>query len=292
MKTSRINAGVGALALVLATVAGFGWNRAAPAYSQTPLPTRITNTTGQALPVLDGQTGEPVWIGDEPWIIRPGQQSLSFPWQNGQRFFYGGLYYHYIGSEPDPFRFYLVEDWVLNGGIHIPAPGVEPGPPPSGVDVIPVPTLPSAVPTLPPPPTPTATATPIPSPTPVGGPGFNPRWNYRLFNVNYEPNCGLTMIKGNVVNPDGIGREGVKVRVLAANGNYGAVSNFTNKDGYYDVTLANEPKAGDWIVEVFIEDDVQSNAAYVSTNTEGCGPNGTGRQIVKVDFIRLDMNRP
>lgn len=284
MKSSRIIAGVGALALVLATLAGFGWNRAAPAYSQTPLPTRVTNTAGQALPVLDGRTGGPVWIGDEPWIIRPGQQFLSFPWQDGQRFFYDGLYYHYIGSEPDPFRFYLVEDWVLNGGIYIPAP--------SGVDVMPVPTLPSALPTLPPPPTPTATPSPVATPTPSSGPSFNPRWNYRVFNVTYEPNCGLTMIRGNVVNPDGIGREGVKVRVLAASGTYGAVSNFTNKDGYYDVTLANEAKAGDWIVEVFIEDDVQSNAAYVSTNTEDCRPNGPGRQIVKVDFIRLDMNRP
>lgn len=282
MRRSRVVAVVALVAGLLIAAAGSGWGGADPAFSQSNLPTPVINTSGQALPVLDGVTGEPVWVDDGPWVIRPGQRFLSHPWGTQPRYVYNGLAYHYIGSISTPeFRFFLVEDWILNGGVlGPPVPGTVPGDL-SPVQPVNLPILPTVTPS----PTPSPTATPAPS---AGG---FPVWgNYAVGFIGYEPNCGLTLIKGRVVNPDGGGRSGVQVKLTS--GDYTAISNWTNSDGYYDITLANEAKAGTWTVQVWIESGGQSYPVTVQTDTNDCRPNGPGRQVVWVDWQRVSWDKP
>lgn len=233
-------AAIGLIAVLV--LSGVGGPNAA--YSQVADSSIVTNTSGRALQVIDGVSGQPVYFGDGPWMIQPGQTFYSFPWQDSSRFFYGNRYYHYIGSVPGSrFQFFLVEDWQANSGQ-------------------------STVPLQPPAtPTPVATATPT---TP-----------YLHLSTSYLPNCGLTQVKGKIVNPDGIGRGGVHVRV--SSGDWSAISNPSNSDGTWDVLLAGEPKAGVWQVQVW-DNGGQSPVVTVETNTGDCGPNGNGRQVAVVDF--------
>ncbi|HEX2173508.1 MAG TPA: hypothetical protein VHL09_13815 [Dehalococcoidia bacterium] len=218
-----------------------------PAYSQVGTPTVLTNTSGRALQVLDGVSGQPVWFGGAPWVIEPGAQFYSHPWGESSRFFYGGQYYHYLGSVPGTrFQFFLIEDWESN------ATGSAPG------------LLPAA------------TATPVATATPTTP--------YVVSSVSYQPNCGITQVKGRVVNPDGVGRGGVQVRVSA--GEWSAISNPSDSNGYWDVLLDNKPKAGSWDVAVWENNAAVSPVQRVDTNTEDCGPNGGGRQVAVVDFRR------
>ncbi len=99
--------------------------------------------------------------------------------------------------------------------------------------------------------------------------------------VSYLPNCGLTQIKGRIVNPDGAGRAGVTVRV--SSGDFAAVSNPSDGNGNWDVVLDGRPKAGTWSVQVW-DGSGQSPVVTVQTDTNDCGPSGSGHQIGIVDF--------
>lgn len=293
MRAIKLIAAVSSVSLIVAIIAGLTLGRAGVAYSQTGAPTLVVNTSGYTLPVYDGTTGLPAAIGGQPWVIPPGGTFGSYPWGDQPRYVYGGLSFYYIGNDATgAYKFYLVEDWQANGGVIDPdvsGPSTAPAPGPAAQPAAPattanLPPLQPAVPTLPPPPTATPTRTPTPS-VPVFG-------NYILSSVDYEPNCGLTAIKGRIVNPDGIGRDGVKVRVSTPDSSYSAVSNFSDSQGYYDVTLAGQAKAGTWVVQVWLEEHPQSAPVTVQTDTNDCRPNQIGRQVVRVDWRRLDWNRP
>ena len=238
-------AGVAALGIVVmgALVGGFGGPGSlfpAPVEAQTA----VTNTSGRALQVIDGVSGQPVSFGGQPWMILPGETFFTHPWQGGSRFVYGGQAYHYIGSVGGSrFQFFLVEDWGTDPNI-------------------------GAAPTATP--TPVATATPSLPYVQSGS-------------VSYLPNCGLTQVKGRIVNPDGVGRPGVRVRV--SSGDWSALSNPTNNEGNWDVLLEGFPKAGVWNVQIW-EDSGVSPVVTVETNTVDCGPSGTGRQVAVIDFRR------
>ena len=74
--------------------------------------TLVTNNSGQAQPVLDGATGQPVYIGDQPWTMAPGETIISHAWGDYPRYVYGGHSYHYMGSiGGSNFRFFVVPDW-------------------------------------------------------------------------------------------------------------------------------------------------------------------------------------
>lgn len=293
MKRIKLIAALASVCLVLAAAAGLGLSRAGIAYSQTSAPTLVVNTSGYTLPVYDGTTGLPATIGGEPWVIPPGGSFGSYPWGNQPRYVYGDVSFYYIGNDATgAYKFYLVEDWMANGGVLDaaadttaptvlrPVPAAQPAAAPANL-----PPLPLAVPTLGPPPTPT----PVPTQAPPAAPVFG---NYILSSVDYEPNCGLTAIKGRIVNPDGIGRDGVKVRVSTPDNSYSAISNFSDSQGYYDVTLASNAKAGTWVVQVWIFDGPQSAPVTVQTDTNDCRPNQVGRQVVRVDWRRIDTSRP
>ncbi|MSQ15027.1 MAG: hypothetical protein EXR50_04090 [Dehalococcoidia bacterium] len=72
--------------------------------------TPITNTSGMALPVVDGSTGEPAYNGSQPWMIAPGQQVLAHKWNNADTYCFGTNCYYYIGSVASDtfFKFFLV----------------------------------------------------------------------------------------------------------------------------------------------------------------------------------------
>lgn len=85
-----------------------------PQGSAAPVPyTPVVNSSGRSQPVLDGASGQPVYIGSQPWTVAPGETILSHSWGDSPRFVYGGRSYHYIGSiGGSTFRFFLVEDWA------------------------------------------------------------------------------------------------------------------------------------------------------------------------------------
>lgn len=241
---------IACLAAVVATLGSFavvGLIGPTIAFSQNGS-TIVTNTSGRPLQVVDGVTGQPVSFGGQPWLIEPGQSFYSFPWNDSSRFVFGGTAYHYIGSVPGSrFQFFIVEDWLINSG------------------------------QAPLPPLATATPTPVPAtPTPT-----TPFVNQ---SVSYLPNCGLTQVKGRIVNPDGNGRGGVRVRV--SSGDWSAISNPSNNDGHWDVLLDSKPKPGVWDVQVW-DNGPQSEVVRVETNTSDCGPSGSGRQVAVIDFRKL-----
>src|SRR5688572_5033631 len=55
------------------------------------------NTSGRALPILEGASGQPVRFGDEPWVIKPGERFFSLPWGDAPRFRWGDKSFHYLG---------------------------------------------------------------------------------------------------------------------------------------------------------------------------------------------------
>ena len=70
------------------------------------------NTSGRALPIIEGSTGKPVRFGDQPWTLNPGERFFSLPWGDAPRFQFDGKSYHYLGSVAGSrFRFFLVEEW-------------------------------------------------------------------------------------------------------------------------------------------------------------------------------------
>lgn len=246
MKKLRWVAGLAAVVGTIGSLTLAGIGRPDPAFSQAGQPVVMTNTSGVPLQVIDGNSGQPVSFGGQPWVIQPGAQFYSHPWGGSSRFRFGGKFYHYLGSVPgSQFQFFLVEDVGSTAA----------GAPPA--------LLPPVTPT------PAATATPT---TP-----------YVISSVGYLPNCGLTQVKGRIVNPDGNGRGGVRVRV--SSGDWNTISNPSDGNGNWDVLLDGRPKAGAWDVVVW-DNGPQSPVQRVETNTNDCGPNGGGRQVAVVDFRR------
>jgi hypothetical protein len=132
----------------------------------------------------------------------------------------------------------------------------------------------------PPAPTPTPAATPTPTATPA------PAFPYlQRGGTTFEPNCGLTQIKGQIFDRNGAPMAGVTVKVWAT-GWDGAISFPSRGDGYWDVLLDVFPKVGQWSVAVVRREtgELQSPTVVVETNTSDCGPGGGGRQVATVNF--------
>ncbi|GEM_PF-3584926 len=70
----------------------------------------VVNSSGRSLPVIDGNTGQQLYLGGQPWTIAPGQQLLSHKWNNQDTYCFGSQCYHYIGSVGSDtfFKFFLV----------------------------------------------------------------------------------------------------------------------------------------------------------------------------------------
>ena len=85
-----------------------GTARSAPS-AQAPVPVTMTCSR----PVLDMQSGQPVFVGGVPWYAEVGDTLLSHPWFGPPRYEHGGRRYHYIGGVAGPGqmnRLFLVED--------------------------------------------------------------------------------------------------------------------------------------------------------------------------------------
>lgn len=140
----------------------------------------------------------------------------------------------------------------------------------------------------PPTPVPSVTSTPAASPTPSG-----PVYPYlQKGSTTWEPNCGLTQIKGYVFNADGSPQSGTTVKVWTG-GWDGAISFPTRSDGYWDVLLdAAHAKPGSWNIAVIRGGQLVSPVVVADTNTTDCAPGGGGHQVVRVDFIVNGGNQP
>ena len=116
MKRRRLVAALGVFALFLSVLVGLDLHRGTPVYSQTFGPIVVVNNSGRALPVYDGWTMEPVSFDEEPWVIWPDEEFVAYPWEGYSRIYVDGWAYFFVGDEGegDDYRFYLVEDWILN----------------------------------------------------------------------------------------------------------------------------------------------------------------------------------
>jgi hypothetical protein len=128
-----------------------------------------------------------------------------------------------------------------------------------------------------------------PGPTPLYPPGFPPGPAafpfYQAGGTTWEPNCGLTQIKGWITNRFGGALAGVTVRVWAA-GWDGVYSAPSRGDGYYDVVLDVRGRDATWNVAVVQRETGQqlSPVVVVQTNSGDCGPTGGGHQVATVRF--------
>jgi tetratricopeptide (TPR) repeat protein len=139
------------------------------------------------------------------------------------------------------------------------------------------------------PPAPTATHRPA---TPTAAPPTataTTSYQYSMLYTEYLPNCGLTFIEGTVWNHDGATqRAGARVKVWTTGWE---VTRVTPTDpgkgsGYYDAILSVQgPREGTWYVAVVdANGNPLSETVTATTNTVDCGPNGTGKQWVIIDF--------
>lgn len=147
---------------------------------------------------------------------------------------------------------------------------------------------PRPVQTRPPAATPTVTNTPGPTNTP------NP-YQFGAEQPVFQPNCGVTMVKGLVKTETGQPLNGVTVRVwwdgAGPQQAYSLPSGTdpTKPNGYWDVILAEGPKAGKWYVNVVDRETGRQLSEVVTVNTDfgPCQPGGEGKQVVIVDFVRF-----
>ncbi len=141
--------------------------------------------------------------------------------------------------------------------------------------------------------TPTPSATPSPTPSPTATPTATPTRVPALFvplPPRSEPNCGLTMIKGQLRTADAL-LNGVPVHVWWE-GSDGVLSlpsgeDPTKPDGYWDVVLDTYAKPGRWYVAVIDPQTGEhlSPVVTVETEAEPCEPTSGGRQVITVDFV-------
>ena len=134
-------------------------------------------------------------------------------------------------------------------------------------------------------PTPTATNTPLP-PTATRRPQPRPPtatptpWPYYYEYAGGRPDCTWTGIWGYVVGANGLGEANVQMRV--GNDQGWRADTWTNQDGIYGFTFAQEAKAGRWFVRVFKGGQPRSMQFWWDTSA-GC----TGEyslQGVRIDW--------
>ena len=72
----------------------------------------LPNQSGKSVPVLDGASGLPIFFGNDPWLIAPGETVLSHPWIDDKRFILDGRPYHFIGTAASTsfFNFFVAPD--------------------------------------------------------------------------------------------------------------------------------------------------------------------------------------
>jgi hypothetical protein len=124
---------------------------------------------------------------------------------------------------------------------------------------------------------PTATSTPLPTATNTPKPKPPPRptatptpfpYDYTISEAG--PDCDRTWVWGYVVGADGLGEQGVQMRV--GNNQGWRTDIWTDVNGYYEATFATGAQAGQWFVRVFKGGQPRS-MQYWFKSSAGCdGP--------------------
>ena len=131
---------------------------------------------------------------------------------------------------------------------------------------------------------------PTPTPPPL------PQFSARL--VRWWPNCGISMVKGKVVEKDGAPVNGVRVRIWADgwDGAYSLVSGVgtsygpgewdimlrQGQSGRFDVAAWDRQTGPDSYVRV----DSQVLPLDFNYTQDNCKPEGDGHQVAEVEFVR------
>lgn len=134
------------------------------------------------------------------------------------------------------------------------------------------------------------TATPRPTESPTPAPSATPAQPYRGTLVRWEPNCAGTQVKGRVTTATGQPLGGVTVQVLLFNQQFGDPPR-TNGEGRYEFNRFGtaDPLAPIQYTVTIIDPATGaalSNAVTVTTNSNECGPGGSGQQIATIDFVQ------
>ncbi|MDO8670317.1 MAG: hypothetical protein Q7O66_02665 [Dehalococcoidia bacterium] len=134
-------------------------------------------------------------------------------------------------------------------------------------------------------PAPTATpqppgATPVATATPISAFPYQAG----IIKASY-PNCGLTNVFGHIYYASGSPISGVTVKVGVADGDWWALSNPSQLDGYWDMLLgAGTARAGRWYAVVSSADGNTLLSPRFDFNTSSdCTP-GAGVQSYELDF--------
>lgn len=159
----------------------------------------------------------------------------------------------------------------------------------------PWPTVPILLPTVPPAgaPVPIEALLPPPPPFPLSTFTPSPAGRFAADPLVNSADCSRTAIWG-TIHTNGIALDGVRVRVWWPDAPPDQIfsapsgSNAALGPGGYEVVLDAQPRAGWWLVAVVDDQGVLlSNGMVVETTGEGCAE-GTGRQVVRINFQRTE----
>lgn len=129
-------------------------------------------------------------------------------------------------------------------------------------------------------------------PTPTNTPKPTPSLDYRVGRgPDYLPNCGYTFLEGIIWNADGtVAAKGILVKVWNPWGWEIVETTGRHPDkatGAYIVIFDDKPKEGSWFVAVVDgAGNLISPTVAFETNEVDCQPTGSGKQWVRVDFVR------
>lgn len=110
--------------------------------------------------------------------------------------------------------------------------------------------------------------------------------------IFWEPNCGMTLIKIRVLDPEARAMDGVQFHIEIEDGTWSATSVKTGSEGrdtgWTDFFLSETPKAGTWkIWAVDVFGNRLSNTVFVVTDEGPCEPEREGHQVATLHFQQV-----
>ena len=110
--------------------------------------------------------------------------------------------------------------------------------------------------------------------------------------ISWEPNCGMTMVKIKVLDPEARPLNGVQFRIESEDGTWSATSVKTGTEGrdtgWTDFFLSQDPKGGTWKIWSVDQSGLRlSDTVFLATDTGPCEPGREGHQVATLQVQQV-----